>query len=82
MDIAGVGSTLKEPGSGAEAIVIRKASDPGLRLGPGGEALLGKRYRCASCGAEVLVSKGGGAQAECHGVPMAMAEAKRLPSSD
>ena len=82
MDIAGVGSKLQEPDSGTEAIVIRKASAPGPYLRPGGEAVLGKRYRCGSCAAEVLVSKGGSAEAVCHDALMAMAAPKPLPSSD
>jgi len=43
---------------------------------------LGKRYTCASCEATVLVTKAGSGGLECHGVPMEVAQAKPLPSSD
>ena len=44
--------------------------------------LLGKRYECAECGATVLVTKAGEGELSCHGVAMAPAQAKPLPSSD
>ena len=44
--------------------------------------LLGKRYVCATCGGTVLVTKPGDGAVECHGEPMAIAEAKPLPASD
>lgn len=44
--------------------------------------LLGKRYTCATCGAEILVLKAGDGAPECHGTPMDIAQAKQLPSSD
>jgi desulfoferrodoxin-like iron-binding protein len=31
---------------------------------------IGKRYRCAKCGAEVIITKGGGGTIMCHGQPM------------
>lgn len=44
--------------------------------------LLGKRYACASCGAELLVTKPGDGALVCHGAEMEIAAAKQLPSSD
>lgn len=44
--------------------------------------LLGKRYRCTRCDAELLVSKAGDGALACCGEPMAPAGAKPLPSSD
>jgi hypothetical protein len=82
MSIAKVGSKLHEPESGVEAIVIRSSDGTGLGLRPGGQAVLGKRYVCASCGAEVLVTKAGDGEATCHGAAMQMAQPKPLPSSD
>ncbi len=32
--------------------------------------LLGKRYRCTKCGAEVIVTKGGDGAANCCNQPM------------
>jgi hypothetical protein len=43
---------------------------------------LGKRYQCAECGAQVLVTKGGDGTVECHGKPMELQAPKPLPSSD
>jgi desulfoferrodoxin-like iron-binding protein len=31
---------------------------------------IGKRYRCAKCGAEVIITKGGSGTIMCHGQPM------------
>ena len=31
---------------------------------------IGKRYRCAKCGAEFIVTKGGSGTIECDGQPM------------
>ncbi len=31
---------------------------------------LGKRYRCAKCGSEFIVTKGGKGTISCHGKPM------------
>jgi hypothetical protein len=82
MDTLKVGAKLQDPESGVEAIVIRASTETGLRLRPGGQVLLGKRYVCQSCGAEVLVTKGGDGEATCHGGAMPVAEPKPLPSSD
>lgn len=68
--------------TGAEVIVVKPPSGPGLAFRPGGDVLLGKRYACETCGAEVLVTKGGNAAVVCHDAPMALAQPKTLPSSD
>jgi desulfoferrodoxin-like iron-binding protein len=31
---------------------------------------VGKRYKCAKCGAEVIVTRGGNGSAKCCGQPM------------
>lgn len=43
---------------------------------------LGKRYRCAKCGTEVLCTKAGEGTATCCDQPMQAQEAKPIPSSD
>ncbi len=43
---------------------------------------LGKRYMCKKCGTEVLCNKPGSGALECCEGPMALKEAKPLPSSD
>ncbi len=43
---------------------------------------LGKRYRCAKCGTEVLCTKAGTGDIICCGEPMKTQEAKPIPSSD
>jgi desulfoferrodoxin-like iron-binding protein len=43
---------------------------------------LGKRYRCAKCGTEVLCTKAGTGEIICCGEPMKTQEAKPIPSSD
>ena len=43
---------------------------------------LGKRYKCATCGTEVLCTKAGGGEIICCGQPMKTQEAKAIPSSD
>jgi desulfoferrodoxin-like iron-binding protein len=44
--------------------------------------MLGKRYRCAKCGTEVLCTKAGAGEAVCCGEPMKTQEVKAIPSSD
>jgi hypothetical protein len=44
--------------------------------------LLGKRYACEVCGAEVLCIKTGEGEIYCHDQPMKMQQPKPLPSSD
>jgi hypothetical protein len=43
---------------------------------------LGKRYKCAACGTEVLCTKGSGATVNCCDKPMEIQEPKPVPSSD
>ncbi len=43
---------------------------------------LGKRYTCAECEAQILVTKAGDGALECHGQPMEVMQPKPLPSSD
>jgi DNA-directed RNA polymerase subunit RPC12/RpoP len=43
---------------------------------------LGKRYRCETCGTEVLCMKRGEGRFQCHGVPMAVIVIEDLPASD
>jgi len=31
---------------------------------------IGKRYHCAKCGAEIIITKGGNGTIMCHGQPM------------
>lgn len=42
----------------------------------------GKRYTCATCGTQVMVTKAGGGRVECHAAAMELNTAKPLPSSD
>lgn len=44
--------------------------------------LLGKRYTCTECGAQVLVTKAGDGELTCHDRAMEVMQAKPLPSSD
>ncbi len=44
---------------------------------------VGKRYSCATCGTQVLVTKPGGeADPTCHGAPLEVEEPKKVSSSD
>ena len=43
---------------------------------------LGKRYKCAICGTEVLCTKPGQGIVICCGKPMEVQEPKPIPSSD
>ena len=45
-------------------------------------SLLGKRYRCETCGTEVLCTKPGEGVAVCCGNNMVEQQPKPLPSSD
>jgi hypothetical protein len=44
--------------------------------------LLGKRYTCEECGAQVLVTKAGDGALACHDRVMEVMQPKPLPSSD
>ncbi len=60
----------------------------GLKIDAPGEAqrktgsVLGKRYRCASCGIEVLCTKAGYGELSSCDKPMSVQDPKPLPSSD
>ncbi|MBW1999703.1 MAG: hypothetical protein JRJ29_17300 [Deltaproteobacteria bacterium] len=45
-------------------------------------AQLGKRYRCGTCGTEVLCTKAGKSNPECCGKEMQLQEPRPLKSSD
>jgi desulfoferrodoxin len=68
--------------SGAAAIVVKPPGDGEVAFRAGDAVALGKRYRCADCNAEVLITKPGAAHLVCHGSAMNMAQPKTLPSSD
>ncbi len=68
--------------SGVEVIVVKASSQTDITFATGEPVLLGKRYQCPTCQAEVLVTKVGPESPICHGAPMTMAESKQLPSSD
>jgi hypothetical protein len=84
MDGLKAGTKLQDPDSGVEAIVVKAPREPGLELRSRvtSGVVLGKRYACETCNAEVLVTKGGSADLVCHGMAMTMAQPKTLPASD
>jgi desulfoferrodoxin-like iron-binding protein len=43
---------------------------------------LGKRYRCAKCGTEILCTKAGKGTPVCCGQEMELQEPRPIPSSD
>jgi hypothetical protein len=43
---------------------------------------LGKRYVCEHCSTQLLVTKAGPGELECHGEPMSVEAPKPLPASD
>ena len=43
---------------------------------------LGKRYRCQTCGTEILCTKAGEGVATCCGKEMELQEPRPIPSSD
>jgi hypothetical protein len=61
-------------------VVSRCRTPPGRSRALANE--LGKRYVCAECATQVLVSKAGEGELACHGQPMAIDAPKALPSSD
>jgi hypothetical protein len=81
MDAVKAGTKLQAD-SGAEAIVVKPPTDSGVSLELGGPVVLGKRYTCETCGAEVLITKGGDSELRCHETVMVIAQPKTLPSSD
>jgi desulfoferrodoxin-like iron-binding protein len=44
--------------------------------------LLGKRYRCETCGTQALCIKPGDGDLACCGKPMQLQQPKPLPSAD
>ena len=81
MDAVKAGTKLQSD-AGAEAIVVKPPADGGVAFQSGGAVVLGKRYTCEQCGAELLITKGGDAELVCHGTTMVIAQPKTLPSSD
>ena len=81
-DAPKAGTKLQDTATGVEAIVVKPPTDPGLEIRAGEGVALGKRYTCATCNAEVLVTMAGGGELACHGATMAIAQPKTLPSSD
>jgi hypothetical protein len=45
-------------------------------------SLVGKRYRCESCGTEIICVRAGKGRVACHGLAMALLAAKPLPATD
>lgn len=45
-------------------------------------AEMGRRYRCESCGTEVLATKGGDGELSCCSQPMKVVDPKAIPSGD
>ena len=43
---------------------------------------LGKRYRCPTCGTEILCVKAGPGEVTCCGQEVELQEPKKIPSSD
>lgn len=82
MNAPKAGTKLLDSGSGVEAIVVKPPSEPGLEIAAGESSVLGKRYTCGRCNAEVLVTRGGDAGLRCHSAAMVLAQPKTLPSSD
>jgi hypothetical protein len=80
-----VGASVKDAATGTEIIIVKAPGDDAefsMVTSDDGGLLLGKRYHCAKCGAEALVSRQGSAQLVCHGAPLVVSPAKSLPSSD
>lgn len=44
--------------------------------------LIGKRYECEQCGAQVLCTSAGDGELTCCGTPMPVTVAKAMPASD
>lgn len=82
MDVTLKPGTKLQSDAGAQAIVVKPPTEPGLAFRSGGSVVLGKRYKCETCGAELLITKAGGAELVCHGTALGVLQAKALPSSD
>lgn len=48
----------------------------------GARPLVGKRYRCDTCGTELLVLRPGTNPVKCHGAEVVRIDLKPLPASD
>lgn len=76
----GAAGTLTD---GDVALVIKNSGAFPEGTTPGsGQVQLGKRYKSADGGVEVLVNKAGPCDLRYDGQPMELKEAKPLPSSD
>lgn len=69
---------------GHEMVPVGEARDAGLTLDPsfGGGSLIGKRFTEPDAGVEILVTKAGAGTLAIDGTPLALKDAKPLPSSD
>jgi hypothetical protein len=65
-------------------LAMSAARDPTLRLvdAPAGGSQVGKRYATADEAIEILCTKGGAGSLALNGTPLAVKQAKALPSSD
>ena len=43
---------------------------------------MGKRYRCETCGIELMCVRNGEQPVTCHGAPLVEMATRKLPSSD
>lgn len=76
----GAAGTLTD---GDVPLVIKNSGEFPAGTTPGaGQVQLGKRYKSADGGVEVLVNKAGPCDLRYDGQPMELKEAKPLPSSD
>lgn len=82
VDALKTGAKLRHEDTGVEAIVVKAPSEAGLEIRSGEGVAVGKRYRCAECQAEVIITKAGSGELVCHGATMAVAQPKALPASD
>lgn len=78
------GTKLIDGDSGVEAIVVRGPVGSGVAVvaSTTDKVLLGKRYVCETCLAEVVATHAGAAVFQCHEGSMVVKAAKPLPSSD
>jgi hypothetical protein len=69
---------------GTEMIAVTEAAASGAKLDPAqaGGSLIGKRYVDAAEALELLCTKGGEGSMSVDGAPLAIKQAKALPSSD
>lgn len=78
--------TKARPGNltdGAMPLVLKESGQPFAAAASGGAELqLGKRYRAADGGVELLVTKAGRCDLRYDGKPMELLQPRQLPSSD